>query len=26
VKSRLYHGFESLAKSLGHLKTEGLEL
>ncbi len=24
VKSRLYHGLESLAKSLGHLKTEGL--
>jgi len=25
VKSRLYHGLESLAKSLGHLKTEGLQ-
>ena len=24
VKSRLYHGLESLAKSLGHLKPEGL--
>lgn len=24
VKSRLYHGLESLAKSLGHLKTKGL--
>lgn len=24
IKSRLYHGLESLAKSLGHLKTEGL--
>ncbi len=25
VKSRLYHGLESLAKSLGHLKTQGLQ-
>jgi RNA polymerase sigma-70 factor (ECF subfamily) len=25
IKSRLYHGLESLAKSLGHLKTEGLQ-
>ena len=24
IKSRLYHGLESLAKSLGHLQTEGL--
>ena len=26
VKSRLYHGLKTLAKSLGHLKTEGLEI
>ena len=25
IKSRLYNGLESLAKSLGHLKTEGLQ-
>lgn len=25
VKSRLYHGLESMARRLGHLKTEGME-